>query len=104
MRRLWSQLAALGVGRIILTNAERVERHYFDTHILSPDEYRPLLIEGLQQTRDTRLPIVSLHRQFKILIEDHMDTLFPEGARVVADPSASTPIDTALRARQESRA
>ena len=34
MRRLWAQLAALGVGQIILTNAERVERHYFDTHIL----------------------------------------------------------------------
>src|SRR6187200_2808647 len=26
MRRLWAQLAALGVGQIILTNAERVER------------------------------------------------------------------------------
>jgi 16S rRNA U1498 N3-methylase RsmE len=30
MRRLWAQLAALGVAQIILTNAERVERHYFD--------------------------------------------------------------------------
>ena len=34
MRRLWAQIAALGVGRIILTNAEKVERNYFDTHIL----------------------------------------------------------------------
>ena len=33
MRRLWAQLAALGVGRIMLTNAERVERHDFDTHV-----------------------------------------------------------------------
>src|SRR5437899_13024293 len=28
LRRLWAQLAALGVGEIILTNAERVERNY----------------------------------------------------------------------------
>jgi RsmE family RNA methyltransferase len=75
MRRLWAQIAALGVGRIILTNAEKVERQYFDTHILAPETYRPLLIEGLQQARDTRLPAVSIHRQFKVLIEDELDTL-----------------------------
>ena len=73
MRRLWAQLAAIGVGRIILTNAGRVERHYFDTHVLTQDTYRPLLIEGLQQARDTRLPEVSIHRQFRILIEDDLD-------------------------------
>ena len=62
MRRLWAQLAALGVGRIVITNAERVERNYFDTHVLSPECYRPLLVEGLQQAQDTRLPTVSIHR------------------------------------------
>ena len=87
MRRLWAQLAAMGVGQIILTNAEKVERNYFDTHILSPESYRPLLIEGLQQARDTWLPAVSLHRQFKVLVEDHLDALFPIGRRLVADPS-----------------
>ena len=70
LRRLWAQFAALGVGQIILTNAERVERHYFDTHVLTSDCYRPLLVEGLQQARDTRLPIVSIHRRFKVLVED----------------------------------
>ena len=45
MRRLWAQIAALGVGQIILTNAEKVERNYFDTHILAPETFRPLLIE-----------------------------------------------------------
>ncbi len=75
LRRLWAQIAALGVGRILLTNAERVERQYFDTHLLAPDGYRPLLIEGLQQARDTRLPQVTVHRQLKVLIEDLLDSL-----------------------------
>jgi len=96
MRRLWAQLSALGVGRIILTNAERVERQYFDSHVLAEATFRPLLIEGLQQARDTRLPIVTTHRQFKILVEDHLDTLFAAGARVVADPGATMPIAKAL--------
>jgi 16S rRNA (uracil1498-N3)-methyltransferase len=103
MRRLWAQLAALGVGQIILTNAERVERHYFDTHILAESTYRPLLIEGLQQARDTRLPAVSLHRQFKILIEDHLDDLFSTGLRVVADPSGTTSLASTISNRQNER-
>lgn len=88
MRRLWAQLAALGVGRIILTNARKVERVYFDTHVLKPETYRPLLVEGLQQAQDTRLPEVTIHRQLKVLVEDELDTLFPRGVRLVADPSA----------------
>jgi RsmE family RNA methyltransferase len=91
LRRLWAQLAAMGVGRIILTNAERVERNYFDTHILSPEYYEPLLIEGLQQARDTWLPRVSVHRQFKVLIEDDLDGLCRTGRRLVADPSGQEP-------------
>jgi 16S rRNA (uracil1498-N3)-methyltransferase len=86
LRRLWAQLAALGVGRIILTNAERVERDYFDTHILQPETYRPLLIEGLQQARDTRLPQVSIHKRFKVLIEDELEDLCPQRHRLVAHP------------------
>jgi len=95
MRRLWAQLASLGVGQIILTNAERVERPYFDSHVLDEATYRPLLIEGLQQARDTRLPAISIHRQFKVLVEDHLDRLSPSGSRVVADPSGITPLAAA---------
>ena len=91
LRRLWAQLSAMGVGQIILTNAERVERNYFDTHILSPEYYQPLLIEGLQQARDTWLPRVSVHRQFKVLVEDDLDALFGSGRRLVADPSGKEP-------------
>ena len=88
LRRLWAQFAALGVGRIVLTNAARVERHYFDTHVLEAATYRPLLIEGLQQAGDTRLPRVSIHRQFRILVEDELDALSNDGARLVAHPGS----------------
>jgi RsmE family RNA methyltransferase len=92
LRRLWAQLAALGVGQIILTNAERVERNYFDTHVLTEACYRPLLIEGLQQARDTWLPVVSVHKQFRVLIEDDLPALFPDGRRLVAHPGSGSTI------------
>jgi RsmE family RNA methyltransferase len=96
LRRLWAQLAALGVGQIILTNAARVERNYFDSHILEPACYRPLLIEGLQQARDTWLPRVKVHRQFRILVEDHLPTLSDAAIRLVADPHSQTRIVDAV--------
>jgi len=103
LRRLWAQLAALGVGRIILTNAERVERNYFDTHVLEPRTYRPLLIEGLQQARDTRVPEVSVHRQFRKLVEDELDALSPATQRVVADPTGTATAAETLHAEPPAR-
>jgi RsmE family RNA methyltransferase len=103
MRRLWAQLAALGVGHIILTNAARVERNYFDPHVLSPACYEPLLVEGLQQARDTRIPRVSIHRQFKILLEDHVDALFGRGVRLVAHPGEGQPVSALMRDRAGER-
>jgi 16S rRNA (uracil1498-N3)-methyltransferase len=103
MRRLWAQISAVGVGRIMLTNAERVERNYFDTHVLTPACYRPLLIEGLQQAADTRLPTVSVHKQLKVFVEDELDALFPEGLRLIADPLASGTARSAVRQHAPAR-
>lgn len=103
MRRLWAQLAAVGVGRIILTNAWKVERVYFDTHVLEPETYRPLLIEGLQQAQDTRLPEVSVHRQLKVLVEDDLDRLFPAGVRLIADAASPRRLGELIFPRKESR-
>lgn len=103
LRRLWAQLAALGVARIIITNAARVERDYFDTHVLTPECYRPLLSEGLQQARDTRLPRVSVHRQFRKLIEDDLDTLVADALRIVAHPDADVSVPAAVSASTMAR-
>ncbi len=97
LRRLWAQVAALGVHRILLTNAERVERNYFDTHLLEERIYRPLLVEGLQQARDTRLPVVSVHRRLKVLVEDQLDGLCGNSLRLVADHRAALPVVDAVR-------
>lgn len=96
MRRLWAQLAALGVGQVILTNAEKVERDYFDSHVLDPKGYLPLLLEGLQQARDTRVPSVSIHKRFKVLVEDDLDALCRGARRLVAHPEGGARIARAV--------
>jgi len=87
LKRLWAQFAALGVGRIFITNAEKVERFYFDTHILDPDFYTARFIEGLQQARDTCLPDVTIVKNLKPFLEAEQ---FPRvGRKLLADPSGA---------------
>ena len=103
MKRLWAQLAAIGVGRIHLVNAARVERHYFDTHVLTEGCYRPLLIEGLQQSRDTRMPVVSVHRRLKVFVEDELKESAGGIVRLLAHPDAGATVRSAVRASHRER-
>jgi RsmE family RNA methyltransferase len=91
MRRLWAQLAAMGVRDIVLTNAERVERCYFDTHWLDEKVFEPLLIEGLQQSGDTWLPAVTVAKRLKPFIEDHLPVSFADHMRILAHPRDGRP-------------
>ena len=88
MRRLWAQLTALGVGRIVILSAFRVERYYFSSHWLVPEHYTPLLVKGLMQAGASRLPEVTIKPWFKAFIQDDLDAMFPEPGtiRLVAHP------------------
>jgi RsmE family RNA methyltransferase len=92
LKRLWAQLAALGAGRIVLLNAARVERVYFDSHWLREEHVRPLLIEGLTQCGATQLPEVSIQRRFRPFVEDDLDAAFPTLWRLAAHPGPVLPV------------
>lgn len=86
IKRLWAPLAQLGVNRIFLTNSEKVEKNYFDTHWLKEENYNPLLINGLEQCCDTHLPKVFIINKLKPFIEDETKTLFPNSSKIIAHP------------------
>lgn len=96
MRRLWAQLAAMGIGRIVLVNAAKVERFYFDSHVLDPIHYRERLREGLQQARCTYLPEVFIRPRFKPFVEDELEHLFREHHKLLADPSGEKRISNCV--------
>jgi RsmE family RNA methyltransferase len=90
LRRLLPQIAALGVRRLILCNASRVERPYFDTHVLDPAELREALLEGLAQAGDTRLPEVRVERRLRPLVEDELATDPDIATRWLLHPHATS--------------
>jgi RsmE family RNA methyltransferase len=103
MKRLWAQLAALGVGRVVLLNAEKVERFYFDTHVLDPSFYNARLIEGLQQARCTHLPEVLVRQRFKPFVEDELTELFGNSLKLLADPSGENRLVDCIQTLEPSR-
>lgn len=89
IKRIWAPMASMGIRRLFITNAEKVERNYFDTHWLDPAKYMPLLIEGLEQAGDTRVPEVRIVRRLKPFLEDELPGLCPGQARILAHPGGT---------------
>ena len=88
--KLWPELAALGVDRVVLLRTWRVGKPYLTAAALDPKVYRPLLRDGMMQAKTTREPRVEIEPLFKPWIEDRAPG-FVAGARaLVAHPAAET--------------
>ena len=88
LRKVLPAAASLGVDRIVLVNAARVEKSYFTSSALDPEAMRELLMLGLEQARDMRLPEILVRERFRPFVEDELDALWPAAARLLAHPLA----------------
>ena len=86
MKRLLPQLATLGVGRIFLVGAKKVEKDFWGATLLKPEIYRPLLIDGLMQAGTSILPTLETRRNFRKFVKEELDGLWPAATRIVAHP------------------
>src|SRR6478609_7821408 len=105
LKRLLPQLAQLGLDRVVLLNAARVEKSYFSSPALSSEVQRELLCQGLEQAQDTRLPEVLVRERFRPFVEDELDARFPGGERLLAHPAPShAPVPPPARSSTRSQA
>ena len=86
MKRLLPQLAAMGVGRIFLVGAKKVERDFWGATLLKEENYRPLLVDGLMQAGTSILPTLETRRNFRKFVKEELGALFPASTRIVAHP------------------
>ena len=90
MKRLLPQLATMGVGRIFLVGAKKVEKDFWGATLLKEENYRPLLIDGLMQAGTSILPTLETRRNFRKFVKEELDTLFPSSTRIIAHPYDGT--------------
>ena len=89
MKRLLPQLAAMGVGRIVLVGAAKVEKAVWGAQLLKEEVYRPLLVDGLMQAGTTALPTIQLERGFGRWLEGGRfeEQFAGQQVRIVAHPA-----------------
>ncbi len=86
LRRLLPQLAALGVGKIVLVGAARVEKSFWGAQIMREDVSRPLLVDGLMQGGTSIVPTIRCERSFARYLESGIAREFAGCEAFVAHP------------------
>ncbi|KAF0189031.1 MAG: RNA methyltransferase RsmE [Desulfobulbaceae bacterium] len=93
LRRIFSQAAALGVENIFITHAQRVEKSFWNATLLNEKEYRPHLLQGLEQAIDTRVPKIHIHERFKPFVEDVLPEKIKDYSHLlIAHPDSIAPL------------
>ena len=99
LNRVIASAASLGIKRIFLINAWRVEKSYWSSPRMSPDNLRLQSILGLEQARDTVLPSIETRRLFRPFVENELPSIAAGTRALVAHPHApalSSPIAGAI--------
>ena len=85
LQRILKQATVLGVRRFHLIRSQKVQKSFFQGSVLQAENLRELLLQGLEQAVDTRLPEVCLYHRFRPFVEDVLPTLTAAG-RLLAHP------------------
>jgi len=90
LNRIVAATASMGVRRLCLVNAWRVEKSYWSSPRLTPENLRAQSILGIEQSRDTILPEITTHRFFRKFVEEELPP--GDSRRLVAHPAATEPL------------
>lgn len=91
LRRILRSAAEFGVPELHLVHSYRVEKSYWSSPLLAPPAMRQYLLQGLEQSRDTRVPTVLCHRRFKPFVEDVLPNLVAGRNALLAHPGEYPP-------------
>jgi RsmE family RNA methyltransferase len=89
LNRVIAAATSMGIKHIVLINAWRVEKSYWKSPRLSPENLRLQSILGLEQACDTILPRIELQRLFRPFVENELPRLAAGTRAIVAHPRAS---------------
>ena len=80
--RLLPQITALGIKELVLLQTNRVEKSYWSSPVLHPDKMKAQMLLGLEQAKDTVLPVVEVRKRFKPFVEDELQS-FANGSKML---------------------
>ncbi len=74
LKKILFHTASMGVGRIDFIKSQRVEKSYYQSHLLKEEYFEKIIKLGMSQGKQTMAPQIHFHKKFKAYFED----LFPQ--------------------------
>lgn len=96
LNRAIASATSLGVKRIFLVNAWRVEKSYWKSPRLSEENLLLQRVLGLEQAKDTVFPAIETRRLFRPFVEDELPSIADGSLSLVAHPVAAVPCPRAV--------
>ena len=96
LNRVIASATSLGVKRIFLINAWRVEKSYWKSPRMAEENLLLQRVLGLEQARDTVLPTIETRRLFRPFVEDELSAIARDSLSLVAHPIAAHPCPRAV--------
>lgn len=97
LNRVVAAVTSMGVKRLVLINSWRVEKSYWSTPKLSPENLFEQVVAGLEQARDTIPPVIEVKRLFRPFVESELGAMREGSMGLVAHPYAAEECPRALR-------
>ncbi|MEM9293993.1 MAG: 16S rRNA (uracil(1498)-N(3))-methyltransferase [Acidobacteriota bacterium] len=88
LRRLVAAVTSFGLKELHLVHSARVEKSYWQSPRLRPEELQMAIRLGQEQGRDTLPMVIHQHRRFRLFAEDQLPQLLEGRAGYVAHPGA----------------
>jgi RsmE family RNA methyltransferase len=97
LNRVIAGATSMGVKKIFVINAWRVEKSYWKSPRLAPENLHRQMVAGLEQAVDTVLPSIELRRLFRPFVESELPSIAAGTRALVAHPRAGAGFPGELR-------
>ncbi len=87
LNRVIQHAASMGIKEIYIIKTWRVEKSYWETPMLDEESLYRQMITGLEQSRDTILPVINIRKRFKPFVEDELPEIIRGALALVAHPA-----------------
>ncbi len=98
-RKVLHTATVMGAERLIFIESWKVDKSYWSTPLIAPENVREELLLALEQAGDTVPPPVEFRRRFKPFVEDELPGIIAGSFAVAGHPTAATPLPSRLTGR-----
>ncbi|REG81468.1 16S rRNA (uracil(1498)-N(3))-methyltransferase [Marinomonas pollencensis] len=86
LKRTLQNISAMGVKEIYLIHSAKVEKSYWQSPVLQQDSIQQSLLEGLEQAKDTVMPVCHMIPRFRPFVEDQLPAILAGKRGLLAHP------------------